>query len=158
MVPIGAGNTSGAGYVGGLIVGHWFGDNLVPSTLELATDELRTIGHAVNWRLNGPYHQTSPPGLSEEEKQSLRILFNELCAQQRVCQFGAASISLQIGVPDGCADGQMQLPPAYYRLIRDAVASLVSELQHSPAELEIITGWPAAHTSELLSRIEAVCD
>lgn len=30
-------------------------------------DELRILGHAINWQLNVPYHRSAPPQLKEEE-------------------------------------------------------------------------------------------
>lgn len=120
------------------------------------TDELRIIGHAINWRLNGTYELTSPPGVNEEDWQVLRILFNEVCSQQRACQFGAKPILMEVGEPYSCADGRMQLPSAYFCLMKDAVTFFVGEMQHSPTELEVITGSPASKTSTLLSRMQAI--
>ncbi len=126
------------------------------SGLSVVADDLRIIGHAINWRLNGPYKHTSPPGLSEEDRQVLRILFNEVCCQQRVLQFGAKSILIEVREPYSCEDGRIQLPSAYFRLVKDAVASFLGELQHSPSELELVTSSPASNSSELLLRMQAI--
>jgi hypothetical protein len=128
----------------------------VTYNLSVIDEELRVIGHAINWRLNGPFEHTSPPELSEEDRQVLRIFFNEVCCQQRVCQFGAKSILIEVRDRYSCADGRMQLPSAYFRLMKDAVASFFGELQYSPTELEVVTGSPASGTSGLLSRMQVI--
>lgn len=124
--------------------------------LWVVTDELRIIGQAINWQLNGPYEHTSPPELSKEDRQILRILFNEVCCQLKVCQFGGKSILIEVEETYSCADGRMQLPLAYFRLVKDAVAFFLGELQHSPAELQIVTGLPVSSTSNLWARMQAI--
>ncbi len=126
------------------------------SALSVVADELRIIGHAINWRLNGSYEHTSPPELGEEDRQVLRILFNEVCCQQRACQFGAKPILIEVREPYSCVDGRVQLPLAYFRLVKDAVAAFLAELQHSPTELEVVAGSPASSASGLLSRMRAI--
>jgi hypothetical protein len=126
----------------------------VASSLSLVTDEIRIIGHSINWRLNVPCGHAFE--FSEVERQVLRLLFNELCCQQRACQFGAKSILIQIGQSYSCADGRMQLPLRYFRLMTAAVASFLEESRHSPSELEAITGSPVSKTIELLSRMQTM--
>ena len=128
---------------------------MVEAILRLAADEIRIIGHSINWRLNGPYEHTSPSESSAEDMQTLRIMFNELCCQQRACQFGEPSIIIEVGLPYSCTDGRMQLPPTYFRLIMDALALFLGEFRHYPADLELLTALPLASTSELFSRMQA---
>jgi hypothetical protein len=124
--------------------------------LHFSGDDIRIVTAAISWQLNVPYEHTAPPNLSEADRQALRILFNELCFQQRVIQFGATSILVEVGEIYSCADGRMQLPPAYHRLMTRAVVSFVEELKNSTSELEIITGLPVSATFGLLARIDAV--
>ena len=139
------------------MVGTSLRGNPVASSLSVGADELRVIGHAITWRLNGPYEHASPPGLSDEDRQILRILFNELCSQQRASQFSAKPVWIEVEKLYACKDGWMQLPPAYFRLMTDAVASFVGEFRHTPTELKVVTGLPASNALRLLSRMEAIC-
>jgi hypothetical protein len=125
---------------------------------DFSADEIRIITAAITWESNIAYERTPPPKLSEKDKQILRVLFHELCAQQQVCLFGANSVLMEIGESYSCEDGRMQLPPAYFRLMADAVASFFAELRSSPTEITIVTGLPWTKTSELLSRLQAVND
>jgi hypothetical protein len=128
----------------------------VVSSLSVGGDELRIIGHAINWRLNHAYEHTSPPELSEEDRQTLRILFNELCSQQRAFQFNGKPTLIEVRAPYACEDGAMRLSPAYFRLMTDAVGSVVQEYRQAPTEWQVVTGLPASDTSKLLSRMEAI--
>lgn len=132
-----------------------FRDSIMTFGMLLVVDELRVIGHAINWRLNGPCEHIAPRELSEGDRQSLRILFNEVCSQQRFCQFGGKSVLIEVRESYSCSDGRMELPSASFSLIRDAVAAFLGELQHSPTELEVLTGLPASVSSGLLTRMQA---
>ena len=124
--------------------------------LSISDNEHRVIAHAIGWRLHGPFGRTSPSVLSEEDRQALRILFNELCAQRTVCDFSEAPLLIEIGDRYRCENGRMQLSVTDFDLVKDAVASFLAELQHSPIELEVVAGAPASVTSDLLSRMQAM--
>lgn len=116
------------------------------------TNELRIIGHAINWVLNGPYEHTAPPSLSEQERDILGLLLGDVCR----CLSDSGSANLAVAEPYSCTGGQMRLPPARLRLITDAVASFSNELRSSPVELEVVTGLPPSKTTELLSRLRGI--
>ena len=126
------------------------------ASLSLGSDEVRIIGHAINWRLNVPYEHSSPSPLSEQEAETLRSLFNDLCSLNRLCLSGLESVLVEIEESYACGEGRLQLPRRYYRLMTDAVASFFKELRASPTELEVVTGSPSIKTSELLSRLQAI--
>ena len=123
------------------------------TTLALTADELRIIAHTINWELNVAYEHTPAPARTEEERQILRILFNELCTQQNASRFAAKPLLIRLGRTYSCEDGWMQLPRAYLRLMTDAMASFLAELGHSPTEIEVVTGLPASSLTALLSRM-----
>ena len=125
--------------------------------LALGADDLRIIGHAINWRLNVPYEHTTPPPLTESEQTILSRTFTDVCALHRLCvgHSAANSVSVERGEPYSSADGRMLLPDLHLRLVTDALASFFEELHSSPTEIEVVTGLPPSKTSELLSRLRA---
>ena len=118
------------------------------------TDELRIIGHSINWQLNGPYEYTSPPHLSEQDADILRLLFNDFCSLNQLCFSGCESVQVAVGEPYSIASGRMQLPPTYLCLMTDAVASFFREVGPDMTEISVITGLPGFKTAELLSRLQ----
>src|SRR5436190_893235 len=124
------------------------------ASVALSSEELRIIGHSINWQLNVPYEHTLPPQLSEPDAQVLRLLFNELVSQNRHSLFSDSPVLIEIKDPYLCTDGRMQLPPDYFRLMTDAVGSFVKEVGSSPVEMEVITGSTCSKTSELLARLQ----
>src|SRR5579862_6707290 len=98
-------------------------------TFDLSGDDIRIITAAISWQANIPYERTPPPKVCEKDKQTLRILFNELCAQQQFCLFGASSVIIEVGESYACEDGRMRLPLAYFHLMAEAVASFFGELR-----------------------------
>ncbi|MEI7684782.1 MAG: hypothetical protein WCL32_07120 [Planctomycetota bacterium] len=126
------------------------------TTISLTSDDLRIIGHSINWELNVPYERTIRPDLSPEERQILRIISNELCCQQRACHFGRQTALIEVGESYFCEDGRMRLPLLYFRLMTEAVVSFLGELSQSPTEVEIVTGSPMASTVELLERMRSM--
>ncbi|HYV39866.1 MAG TPA: hypothetical protein VE988_29530 [Gemmataceae bacterium] len=126
------------------------------SNLKLGSDELRIIGHAINWQLNVPYEHTSPPQLCEEDAAFLSDLLTDLSRLNRMCLSNGVSVSVETGDPYSCKGGMVLLPSKKLRLMTDAVASFLGELQSTPAELEIVTGLPTSKTAELLSQLEAM--
>lgn len=120
----------------------------------LGPEELRIIGHAINWQLNVPHERISPPQLSEQEKGNLTHMLADLCSTIRLRGSGLDSLSVEVGEFYGCVGFRMSLPHEYLRLMTEAVASFFEELRFSPTELEIVTGLPPSKTSELLSRLQ----
>lgn len=121
--------------------------------ISLSSDDIRIVSSIVNWRLNVDGELLSKYDMNDDDSQILRILLNELGCQQRACQFGLDSILIEIGDRYSCLDGRMQLTSGHLQLIKIAIHQFVGELQHSPVEIEVVTGFPAARTLELLSRI-----
>lgn len=128
---------------------------LVISTLSLVADDLRIIGHSINWQLNPSIENQPTIDLAEQHRQVLRILLNELAAQQRFCQFNPPNkVDLEISDNYKCIDGFISLPTIYYDLMKNSVAFFVACLRHSPSELEIITGLPESCSLNLLIRMQ----
>ena len=126
--------------------------------LSLSADDLKIIGHALTWVLNMPSERTPSPGLSTKQRQEIRILVNELLAQQRACEFGPSVISLKIGDSFFCEDWQMQVTLEYFSLIVASLAAFYLELQHSPTELEVVTGLPVAKITALSTELQRTLD
>ncbi len=124
--------------------------------LSLTSEHLRIIGYAIGWRLNGPYERTSPPALKEEDRQTLRILFNEIAVQQIACQFGISSVTARLGQSYCCADGLMQLPWSHLELMTDSLAWLLAELADSPTELRVVTGSEPSKALETLGHLRHI--
>ena len=125
------------------------------TTLSLGSDDLRIIGHAINWQLNGPYEHTPPPHLKEEDAEALQLLFNDVCKLNQKCLADSQSIGIEPGETYLCHGGRMTTSQRYFQLMTDAVASFFAELQSSPEELSIVTGLPSAKTSDVLARLQA---
>ena len=132
----------------------WEG-NVMRTNIALGSEELRIIGHAINWQLNVPFERSTPLRLSERETGILSKLFADLCDLNRLCLAGMESVSLEVGEPYLCAEGRMRMPPDDFRMMTEAIASFLSELESSPSEIEIVTGAPSSKTAELLSRLRA---
>ena len=125
--------------------------------LALGADDLRIIGHAINWRLNVRYEHTIPPPLTASERTTLSQTFADVCALHQRCAGGGAvnSVWVERGQSYSCAECRMLLPDDQLRLVTDALASFMEELHASPTEIELVTGSPPSKTSELLSRLRA---
>ena len=132
----------------------WEG-NVMRTNIARGSEELRIIGHAINWQLNVPFERSAPPRFNERETEVLSRLFADVCELNRRCLSGMESVSLEVGEPYLCAGGRMRLPPDDFRMMTEAIASFLSELGSSPSEIEIVTGAPSSKTAELLSRLRA---
>lgn len=122
----------------------------------LGPEELRIIGHAINWRLNLPYENTSPSRLSEEEANTLSRILADLSGLIAAYWSGARPVEIELG--DSCvrAENRLLLSPSGFRLVIGAVASFIRELGSSPTEMEVVTGAPWSKTPEVLSRLQAL--
>ena len=53
--------------------------------------------------------------------------------------------------------GRLRMPCISFRRMTDAVATFFGDLQHSPVEIEVLTGATTSRVSELLSRLQQIC-
>jgi hypothetical protein len=125
------------------------------ATLSLGPEELRIIGHAINWQLNVPYEHSPPPDLSDEEVTALSRIFSDLTSLMARCRSGAESVAIEVGGFSRVEGNHLGLSPTELRLLTGAVASFLGELQGSPTEVEVVTGLPWARTAEVLARLQA---
>jgi hypothetical protein len=125
--------------------------------IALGPDDLRIIGHSINWELNVPYDHSPPPRLSEQEAAALNGLFTDLCRLNRHCLAGGVdSVLVEVADPYSVSDDRIRLPALYLTLMTEAVASFLREVGHSSTELEVVTGLPWSKTPELLARLQGV--
>jgi hypothetical protein len=117
-------------------------------------DDFRIIGHSINWRLNGPHERTTPPQLSDENRELLKLMFNELRGQMMACLSSGEATLVEIGSPYCYIDRVVRFPPDYFNLLIETVASFIEELKDSRSELEIVTGVPKSVSLDLLSRMK----
>jgi len=123
--------------------------------ISVSHQETKIISSIVSWHLYIPDDLGIPSSLNEDESQILRIILNELNCQLCFCRHGADSISIEIGEKYLCSDGRMQLPLPYFHLIIKSAAHFLERLQHSPVEIEALTGVPASCTSSLVERMQS---
>src|SRR4051794_32315047 len=98
---------------------------VVAVSVSLVPEDLKVIGHSINWQLNGDYEHTPRPKLSEQEAETLSRLLTDLIGLTRV---GASSVPVEIGDPYLCEPDRLRLPPPTFRLMAGAVASFFGEL------------------------------
>lgn len=125
-------------------------------SFSLNTDELRILGHAINWQLNGPFEHTHPPRLTEHEASRLLCIFNEICDLRRLFERQLGTVLVIIGEPCSFISGRLQLSPVDYQLMAKAVSYFFNEFRSSPEEITVVTGSHWLMTAELLSRLEAM--
>jgi hypothetical protein len=124
------------------------------ASIYLDSDDLRIIGHSINWELNVPFEKTVAPHLSEKDTETLNSLMDELCELNRQwCLPQGKAAQVEIGEEHQIGPGQIALPASCLRLVSQAVASFRDELSSSPTEVEIVTGLPMSSTQELLDRL-----
>ena len=126
------------------------------TSVSVASDDLRILGHAISWELGGSYEHTPAPSRSEREVEILTRLHSSLCDLNRQSLAGVRPLFVEVGEPHALESGRLRISKEDFRLMIDALASFFGELSCSPWELEVLTGVPSTQTSELLSRLEEI--
>lgn len=116
----------------------------------LSVEDLRILSSAINWMLND-----DPPHIKQvDERQTFRILRNEISIQQHVARIHHQQIKLTLGDKYLCDDGCIQLSRPYLDRLWDALSKFVQE--NSSAEQIIVTGTSADEISNLIEKISSL--
>jgi hypothetical protein len=114
----------------------------MPTTMAIDGDAIRILGHSIIFVLHLQQEYTGEYTINREQKQLLRILFNELCAQQRSFQFNESPTIVKIASSYYCEDGFMELPTDHLELMTNSVARLFECVRSAKPGLARVVAWP----------------